>query len=307
MTAQGRPLSLIYNQKSGFHRLSREEIYQKILELFLVAGFEIESFEITTQSGFEHVMAQVLQRHSDPKNRGVVVAAGGDGTLNAVAQQLIHGDIPLGILPLGTFNYVARLHNIPLDLLQAAQVIVEGQLHTIHVAKMNQHIYLNNASLGLYPLFIQKREHYNRLLGRLSIHAYTSGLAVLLRHHKQLKLHLQIDEKSYALKTPLLFFGNNQLQLAELNLRIADAVAQGKLAGIMIAKSNKWTWLKILSQLLQAKLEQADDVYSFSAQHITVNSKAKKLSVAIDGEIVQMQPPLKLSVLKNALTLMVPA
>lgn len=92
----------------------------------------------------------------------------------------------MGILPLGTFNYVARVLNIPLDLMAAAQVIAQGQISQVHVARVNQHIYLNNASLGLYPLFIQQRERYNLVLGRFAIHAYTSGLDVLLRHRKEL-------------------------------------------------------------------------------------------------------------------------
>lgn len=97
----------------------------------------------------------MLQRHQQSPDHGVVVAAGGDGTLNSVAKHLLETDIPVGILPLGTFNYAARLLDIPLDLVEAAQVIATGQTKRIHVARINQEIYLNNASLGLYPLFIK--------------------------------------------------------------------------------------------------------------------------------------------------------
>ena len=303
---QLQPLSIVYNQKSGFHANHKDDIYEELLRVLSQHGFEIQSFEIGASTGFDALMQQVLARHQHPDLTGVVVAAGGDGTLNAVAAKLKGTSIPMGILPLGTFNYVARLLNIPLDLIEAAHVIATGSTRAVHVAQINQHIYLNNASLGLYPLFIQKRERYNRYLGRFPLHAYTSALDVLLRDRKELKLEIEVDTKRYPLKTPLIFFGNNQLQLSEMNLRIAKAAAAGKVAGVAVAKSDKLTLFKILWQLIQGKAEQANDMYSFAAEQVVIHSKRPQLTVALDGEIVKMRPPLRISVLKNALKIKVP-
>lgn len=106
--------------------------------------------------------------------------------------------------------------------------------------------------------------------------------------------------------TPLVFFGNNQLQLSEMNLRIATAVAQGKVAGIVVAKSDKLTLFKILWQLVKGEIEQAPDVYTFAADQVVIHAQLKTMQVAIDGEIVRMRPPLKVTVEKNALNMMVP-
>jgi len=198
------------------------------------------------------------------------------------------------------------LLHIPLDLLKAAGVIATGQIRAVHVAQINDHIYLNNASLGLYPLFIQRRELYNRRFGRFALHAYTSALDVLIRDRKELKLEVEIDGKKYPVKTPLIFFGNNQLQLAEMNLRIAKCAELGKVVGVVVAKSDKPTLFKILWQLIRGNLDHAPDVYSFSADKVQIHSKAKKLTLALDGEIVEMQPPLHISVRKHALKIMVP-
>jgi len=271
------------------------------------AGFEIQSFELSECINFDQMMQDILLRHRQAENVGVVVAAGGDGTLNAVASKLMGTDIPMGILPLGTFNYVARVLNIPLDLLDAAKTISEGQPRSVHVAQLNQHIYLNNASLGLYPLFIQKREQFNKHFGRFPLHAYTSALDVLIRDRKELKLEVEVDGQRYPVKTPLIFFGNNQLQLAEMKLRIAEAAEAGKVAGVVVAKSDKRTLFKILWQLIKGNLDQASDVYSFAADEVIVHSKRNKLTVAVDGEIVTMTPPLKITVRKHALNIMVPA
>lgn len=301
-----KPLSLIYNKKSGFHAVDKDDVYEQLITCLTAYGYEIQAFEIGVEANFVNLMKKIILRHQQASEVGVVVAAGGDGTLNAVAAQLMGTDIPMGIFPLGTFNYVARLLNIPLDLLKAAEVIATGKIREMHVAQINDHIYLNNASLGLYPLFIQKRELYNQRFGRFALNAYTSGLDVLIRDRKELKLEIEVDGKKYPVKTPLIFFGNNQLQLAEMNLRIAESAANGKVAGIVVAKSDKCTLFKMLWQLMRGNLDQAPDVYSFSADEVKIYSKRKKLTVALDGEIVEMQPPLKISVRKNALKIMVP-
>ncbi|MBJ9985381.1 NAD(+)/NADH kinase [Acinetobacter sp. S40] len=300
-----RPLSIIYNEKSGFHAANKEGVYEQIMTIFTHHDFEIQVFELGVEDNFDDFMQQVLARHTG-EERGVVVAAGGDGTLNAVASKLKNTDIPMGILPLGTFNYVARVLGIPQDLLQAAQVIATGVPRSVHVATINDRIYLNNASLGLYPLFIQKREHYNQRFGRFIFNAYTSGLDVLIRDHKELKLSVTVDKQVYPVKTPLIFFGNNQLQLQEMNLHIAECVAEGRVAGVVVAKSDKLSLFRMLFQLIKGDLEHARDVYSFSADQVIVESKSKTLTVAIDGEIEELSTPLKFGVVKNALNIMVP-
>jgi diacylglycerol kinase family enzyme len=77
---------------------------------------------------------------------------------------------------------------------------------------------------------------------------------VLLREHKSLKLALTVDGKKYPVATPLIFFGNNQLQLEDMKLRVAECAAKGKLAGVVVAKSDRISLLKMLWKLVQGKL-----------------------------------------------------
>ena len=254
MDTQLKPLSMIYNEKSGFHPSKSDDIYAQLLQIWHQHGFEIEVFDLGSEPNIQILMKKVFQRHSAYAQPGVIVAAGGDGTLNAVASQMLHQSIPMGILPLGTFNYVARVLNIPLDILKAATVIATGEPRASHVACLNDQIYLNNASLGLYPLFIKKREEYNRRFGRFPLHAYTSGLDVLIRDRKELKLEVQVDGQTYPVKTPLIFFGNNQLQLKELNLKVAKCAEIGEIAGVVIAKGDKVTLFKTLIQTIRGQL-----------------------------------------------------
>lgn len=67
----------------------------------------------------------------------------------------------------------------------------------------------------------------------------------------------------YSVATPLVFFGNNQLQLNDMKMRIAECAANGKVAGVVVAKSDRLSLLKMLWTLIQGKIDQASDVYSF--------------------------------------------
>ncbi|MEY4953200.1 MAG: hypothetical protein RL299_1624, partial [Pseudomonadota bacterium] len=92
----------------------------------------------------------------------VVVAGGGDGTQNAVASVLVGTDVAMGVLPMGTLNHFAKDMGIPLDIDQAVETVITGQTTRIDVGKVNDRIFLNNASLGLYPRIVRERETLQR-------------------------------------------------------------------------------------------------------------------------------------------------
>lgn len=87
-----------------------------------------------------------------------VVAAGGDGTISSVAAALAGGDIPLGVLPRGTLNHFARDLGIPFDLRAAARVIAARQVRRIDIGEVNGRVFINNASIGIYPAMVQDRD-----------------------------------------------------------------------------------------------------------------------------------------------------
>ncbi|MBI4703237.1 MAG: diacylglycerol kinase family lipid kinase, partial [Deltaproteobacteria bacterium] len=94
------------------------------------------------------------------------VAAGGDGTVSAVASHLLGSDRTLGILPLGTFNYVAREFGIPLTVEDAIRVIAGGTERIVDVGEVNGRAFLNNAGLGGYVKIVRRRERVFRSWGR---------------------------------------------------------------------------------------------------------------------------------------------
>src|SRR5205085_4914339 len=95
-----------------------------------------------------------------------IVAAGGDGTINAVAAEVADSGRTLGVLPLGTLNHFAKDLGIPLDLERAVQVITRGRVAPVDVAEVNGRVFVNNSSLGIYPHIVSMRRHQQERLAR---------------------------------------------------------------------------------------------------------------------------------------------
>lgn len=107
------------------------------------------------QSGAEMIAtAEQALRDGAP----IVVAGGGDGTINAVASVVVGSGTPFGVLPLGTLNHFAKDLNIPLELDAAIANVAQGVPHQVDVGEVNGRIFLNNSSLGLYPDIVRDRE-----------------------------------------------------------------------------------------------------------------------------------------------------
>ena len=246
---------------------------------------------------------------------GIVIAAGGDGTLNAVAQAVMRSPaegLPFGVLPQGTFNYFAREHGLPLEPVAAARCWLAGHRREVQVGEVNGHVFLVNASLGIYPRLLRAREEDNLRFGRHRAVAAWAALRTLWRHRRTLRLSLQADEgAARRLSTPTLFVGNNALQLQQLGLAEASAVeSQGRLALITVQPVGKPTMLWLALRGVFAALGDADEVQSQAFRELLatpLRSGRKPLQVAYDGELRWIAPPLLFAVATRPLNLLVPA
>lgn len=300
-------ISLVMNTGSGHHAAGHQVLAKELEAFFKDKGCDVDMYLPTASHELGQMLQMAVGKHQRLNAKGIIVAAGGDGTLNGVAQKLIYTDIALGIIPLGTFNYVARALHIPLDPFEAAQIIVDGVRHAVNVGTVNHYVYLNNASIGLYPKIIEQREADNARFGRFRAVAMISGFAVLMREQLKLKLKMTIDGEKKQIESPLVFFGNNQLQLHDFHLQLSECVAQGKLAAVAITELSRWQLIKLIHRLQLGTFEQAPEVTAICAEAIKIESKAKTMKVAIDGEIVYVNTPLMFKVAHAALQVMVPA
>jgi YegS/Rv2252/BmrU family lipid kinase len=239
-----------------------------------------------------------------------IVAGGGDGTICSVAQCLSAGKTIMGILPLGTFNYFARSLNIPPEIEAAAKVIVDGHSMPLRVASVNDRMFLNNASLGVYPAILEKREEIYRRWGRSQIAAYWAVIETLLTLRRPLRLKLTVDGKTQDVRTPLVFIVNNAFQLQQMSLKGTETIEAGELAMFIAPDTNRLGMIRLAVEVALGHAASAENFEMLGGKDIVIEStdrvKRNTHTIAKDGERERMQGPFRVRVVQNALRVLVP-
>ena len=239
----------------------------------------------------------------------VLVAAGGDGTINTVAHQAVLAGCPFGVLPQGTFNYFGRTHGIPEDLAEAVHALLRAEVQPVQVGLLNNKIFLVNASVGLYPKLLEEREHDKQQYGRSRVVAFLSAIKIALRPHRHLHIRLELDGKERRLRTTTLFVGNNRLQMEQVGMeQLTEAVQDGQLVALAPKPMGKLGLLGLLLRGALGRLNSSDDLVAFAFKSMTVRTPSlygrKRLKVAADGEVSNMATPFEFRVLEGRLKLL---
>lgn len=236
----------------------------------------------------------------------VLIAAGGDGTVSTVASACFLRGLTLGVVPLGTFNYFAREFSLPEDPASAVRLALTGQAVTIDVGFINGRMFVNNASLGIYPRLIRDRERTKEKLGRKRWVAACAGLWTLLRGQRRFAVSIEADGERQLRRTTMVFVGNNAFQLSQLGLEVADCIARGYLAIVVQPPVGRLVRLRQLALGAIGRMHRERELERFCAGTLVIDSKRRRVELAIDGELCSMTPPLVFSKGRRALKLIVP-
>ena len=300
------PLFIVLNAGSG--SADAAQIRRIVEEGCAAAGRRHRIFVVG-----ERATVQALAREAVERARavgGVVVAAGGDGTVNAVAQATLGSGLAFGVLPQGTFNYFSRTHGIPLDTAEALQVLLTGQPRPAQVGLVNDRVFLVNASMGLYAELLEDRESYKARYGRSRWIAFFAGLLTVMRGHRHWNLRMAWRGQERDLRTPTLFVGNNPLQLLQVGIEHADAPENGQLAAVALKPVGVLAMPGLLVRGALGRLGGADEVLSFPFESMTVKAGrlhgARRVKVATDGEVAWAEMPLLFRVSPEPLWLLRP-
>ena len=235
----------------------------------------------------------------------IVVAAGGDGTIGTVAAALTGTGTALGILPLGTRNHFARDLGLPNDLGQAIQVIAAGHTRAVDVGEVNGRVFVNNASIGLYPEIVEDRELRRR-------EGWTKDLATLwaglhaLRRFRVMRVRLGAEGSWDLHTTPFVFVGNNEYTMSLFDLGKRPCLDKGTLSVYTANVHRPLAFLRMVFFMLAGRLDQARDFEQRSVPEAWLGSRWRHLRVALDGEIVRLVPPLHFRARPGALRVVVP-
>ncbi len=244
------------------------------------------------------------------RNEGfaTIVAAGGDGTVCAVAQALAGSEAVLGIIPLGTFNFFARSLGLPETAEAAVEALIHGKVESVAAAEVNGRLFLNNASLGLYPALLEKREKVYAKYGRSRWAAYWSALRTLTTYDRPSRLRIITDGRATHLRSPMVFVAQNAYQLEQYGLQDGvDLIRQGKLAVYVAPELRRWQVLGFSIRMFLRVARPYRDFTLEGATEVEIETRAPRRTIARDGEREKMQAPFRFRALPAALRVIVPS
>ncbi|MDQ3224611.1 MAG: sphingosine kinase [Gemmatimonadota bacterium] len=277
-----------------------EKVAGRLEEIFAVANREVR---ITLAKGGSSMSAAM--RRAAGEGCETLVAGGGDGTINAGASAALERGIPLGVVPLGTLNHFAKDLGIPLDVDQAAEVVLEGVVCKVDVGEVNGRLFLNNSSLGVYPAIVRLRERYQASGSGKWIAALWASLTVL-RRNPFLAVRIIAEGQAAVRRTPFVFVGNNEYRMAGLNAGARDSVAGGHLALYVLNADRRIGLLRLGWQVVLKGGDDVKELDLLTVDEATIETRRRRLRVAVDGEVVALESPLKYRIRAGALRVHVP-
>jgi diacylglycerol kinase family enzyme len=247
---------------------------------------------------------ELAARYASPG--AAVVAAGGDGTVSSVAAGVVGTGAVLGVLPVGTLNHFAKDLGIPVDLDGAIDTIVNGRIGAIDVGEVNGRIFLNACSIGIYPSVVQIREAL-RSQGYRKWHAMALAIYRVLRHYRGVHVRMAaVQGRVTQWRTPFLFVGNNEYTLEGFQLGGRTTLERGQLVAYLAPRARTRDLPMLLARALIGRARQSGAFEIIPATEFWIDTRHAGPSVALDGELIALRPPLHFQVRPRALHVLLP-
>jgi diacylglycerol kinase family enzyme len=285
---------------------SAEEVAQdeaRVRAAFGAAGLAIE-IKSVEGSRLTETARSISEQHAEQM---VIVAAGGDGTQSAVAAALAGTPTLMGVLPMGTLNHFAKDLGVPLEIDAAARVIVNGRPRAIDVGQVNERVFINNSSIGLYPHVVRHRDDMRQRLGHGKWYAMFRAILTIFRRFPVIELRMVVNGQEWRRTTPFVFVGNNQYQIDRLNLGQRSNLEQGDLCVYFANRTGRLGMLRLTLRALLGHLRQDKDFNALCATELWIETRKSAISVAADGEVHRLKPPLHYRTRPRALNVILPA
>ncbi|MBE9048941.1 lipid kinase [Nostocales cyanobacterium LEGE 11386] len=245
-------------------------------------------------------LAEVIVRHQHEID--LVIIGGGDGTLNAAVDALVDTQLPLGILPLGTANDLARTLGIPNSLNEACKVIAYGELRRIDLGWVNGKHFFNVASLGLSVKITQRLT--KEVKRRWGIFAYAATALRVIWEARPFSAEIKINGKSFRVKTVQIAVGNGRYYGGGMAVVHDATIDDQRLDLYSLEIEHWWQIIPLLPAMRQGRHIYWRGVRTIQGQEIEVYTR-KPLPINTDGEITTYTPA-HFRVIPEAIGVLVP-
>jgi len=273
---------IIYNPTSG------RELFKKHLPEVLMklerAGYET-SCHATTRAGDATIAAATaVERGHD-----LIIAAGGDGTLNEVVNGVAErpNRPTIGLIPMGTTNDFARALHIPRDIDHALDVIVKGETIPVDVGRMNDKYFINIAGGGrITELTYEVPSKLKTVLGQLAY--YLKGIE-MLPSFKPSDVRIEYDGKVFEGEVMIFLVGLTNSVGGFEKLAPDSSINDGLFTLMFLKKTNLAETVRIISLALRGEHLNDPHLVYVKANHIKVTAK-EKVQLNLDGEFGGLLP-----------------
>jgi diacylglycerol kinase family enzyme len=237
----------------------------------------------------------------------IVAAMGGDGTVSCVASVLAGTSTPLLVLPAGTLNHFAKDLGVPLAAAEAALLVRDGVQRRVDVAEVNGHLFINNSSIGAYPLAVALREHLQDVHGIGKWKAMARAALRTFRRFPTVTVRVEGDGDEVRLRTPFVFVGNNPYGGEGVKPTERARLDAGRLGVITAEAATRREAMRLALLAALGRLDDASTVWRGEPAEATVETTAASLLVALDGEVERLETPLRYRSRPGALVVFAPA
>lgn len=291
---------LVINPSGGtFRRLPVQPTVQAIASIFAAAGHQVDVNLCQGADLADHLGALAQRDDID-----AVVVGGGDGTiLTAIVAGLGRG-LPLGILPLGTLNLLARDLDLPLDPLKAAELLAHGHTAAIDLGEVNGRPFAVWASLGLHPLVVRRRDRLQKE-GLSKWPAFALALLRVFRRYPLITVTLSLKGESRTIRTPLLIISNNVWNSQPLPPR-RQSLDDGELQVHVVKVKGRLGLFGLALAALLGLWQRGRLLETTTADEVRVISRKRRVLVSLDGEVMVEHSPLVFRLRPRALLVLAP-
>lgn len=268
-----------------------------------VARMEAAGLSIDLRRPKEPASISEIIREDGPGFDGIVLG-GGDGTVSHSLPALMEAGRPVGLLPMGTANDLARTLGIPFEPVEAAEIVAAGRTRRIDLATINDMPFVNVASIGLGVEIARAHEEsglLKRILGTLN---YPISLARAWHQHRPHHATVAADGVSRRVRYIQIAVGNGRHYGGGLTIDESADIDDGRLYAYILQPVATFTLMRLLPALRLGRLEKEAEVESFTATDIEITT-ARPRSVNVDGDLRE-QTPARFGLLRGALDVFAP-
>lgn len=272
----------------------------------LYALFQANGLKAIIDDQSERALSERIA-HALTSDAQIIVAAGGDGTITALASALVGTEKTLAILPLGTVNALARDLNVPFDLPAAVAALATGQIHCIDVGEVNGRVFLHKVVAGLIPGLAAGREH---IRGRGDASAKIGFIRYVFRRLSRAKRIAVVIESSGGAprveRVQSVAVASNAYDEGMGQFFSRHCLDSGTLTLYVLRHLKAMDFLRLTVGMLMGRWQHDEALLVETVSRLTIDVRKSMLKVMLDGEVVTLQTPLKFSIRPRALSVIVP-